>query len=91
MRRQPLVRRSLAHRPAGLSPTAGCRDRRCRLHTDPRQQSRAPVVAQYDLVIRGGTVYDGSGNAPFIGDVAVHGDRIVAIDTGGRRRISWRA
>jgi N-acyl-D-amino-acid deacylase len=53
--------------------------------TGPVQQSPAPNTTQYDLVIRGGTVYDGSGNAPFLGDVAVRGDRIVAIDTGGRR------
>ena len=33
----------------------------------------------YDLVIRGGTIYDGSGGAPYIGDVAVEGDRIVAV------------
>ena len=35
----------------------------------------------YDLVIRGGTIYDGSGGAPYIGDVAVEGDRIVAVGT----------
>ena len=34
------------------------------------------------LVIRGGTVVDGSGGAPFEGDVAIAGDRIVAV---GRR------
>jgi N-acyl-D-aspartate/D-glutamate deacylase len=34
-----------------------------------------------DLIVRGGTVYPGSG-APFVGDVAVSGDRIVAV---GRR------
>ena len=33
----------------------------------------------YDVVIRGGTVYDGSGNAPVFGDVAISGDSIVAI------------
>lgn len=33
----------------------------------------------YDLVIRGGTVIDGTGKAGFIGDVAVRGDRIAAI------------
>jgi len=30
-------------------------------------------------VIRGGTIYDGSGGNPFTGDVAVKGDRIVRI------------
>jgi N-acyl-D-amino-acid deacylase len=33
----------------------------------------------YDLVIRGGTIYDGSGAAGTVGDVAVTGDRIAAI------------
>ena len=36
-----------------------------------------PVAAQYDLLITGGTVFDGSGGAPFAGDVAIKGDRIV--------------
>ncbi len=34
---------------------------------------------QYDLIIRNGTVYDGSGGAAFTADVAVNGDRIAAI------------
>lgn len=34
---------------------------------------------QYDLVIRGGTIVDGTGGAPFTGDLAVSGDRIAAI------------
>ena len=39
-----------------------------------------PTEAQgYDVVIRGGTIYDGSGGRPFSGDVAVVGDRIAAI------------
>jgi N-acyl-D-amino-acid deacylase len=33
----------------------------------------------YDLVVRGGTIYDGSGSAGYVGDVAVKGDRIAAI------------
>ena len=33
----------------------------------------------HDLVIRGGTVVDGTGAAPFAADVAVQGDRIVAV------------
>jgi len=33
----------------------------------------------YDVVIRGGTIYDGSGGVPYVGDVAIRGDRIVAV------------
>ena len=35
-----------------------------------------------DTVIRGGTIYDGSGGAPFAGYVALKGDRIVAVGPG---------
>jgi len=35
--------------------------------------------AAYDVVIRGGTIYDGRGGAPYAGDVAVRGDRIVSV------------
>ena len=35
----------------------------------------------YDVVIRGGTVYDGSGGAPRTADVAIRGDSIVAVGT----------
>ncbi|OSZ69321.1 amidohydrolase [Sphingomonas sp. IBVSS2] len=39
----------------------------------------APLPPQkVDLLIRGGTIYTGS-DAPFVGDVAVKGDRIVAV------------
>lgn len=40
--------------------------------------SAAPVP-RYDVVIRGGTVYDGTGGAPYLADVAISGDRIAAI------------
>ena len=40
--------------------------------------SRPPA---YDVLVRGGTIYDGSGKAPVIGDVAIKGDSIVAIGT----------
>ncbi len=33
----------------------------------------------YDLILRGGRVYDGSGMPSFLGDVAINGDRIAAI------------
>ena len=35
--------------------------------------------AAYDVVVRGGTVYDGSGRPPFDADVAIDGDRIAAV------------
>ena len=46
-------------------------------------------MAQYDLVIRGGTVIDGSGGAPFTADVAINGAIIAAIGDGleGRETI----
>lgn len=34
---------------------------------------------QYDTIIRGGMVYDGSGDKPYVADVALIGDRIVEI------------
>jgi len=33
----------------------------------------------YDLIIRNGLIYDGSGKKPFAGDVAVRGEKIVAV------------
>ena len=33
----------------------------------------------YDLLIRNGTIYDGSGGVPYVGDVAVKGDRIAYV------------
>jgi N-acyl-D-amino-acid deacylase len=46
--------------------------------------SVAPAIAQprpatFDLLIKNGTVYDGTGSAPIKADVAIKGDRIVAI------------
>ncbi len=44
-------------------------------------QAGGAAPAAYDVVIRGGTIYDGSGGAPLVGDVAIRGDRIVAVGT----------
>ena len=33
----------------------------------------------YDVLVRGGTVYDGSGGEPFVGDVALKGDKIAYV------------
>ena len=50
--------------------------------------TRAP---EYDVVIRGGTVYDGTGNAPIVTDVAIRGDSIAVVgplpDTRGAYEI----
>ena len=49
-----------------------------------------PQAVMHDTVIRGGTVYDGSGGAPFTGDVAIDGDRIADVGTvegSGRNEI----
>jgi len=35
--------------------------------------------AGYDVLIAGGTIYDGSGGPPLVGDVAIQGDRIVYV------------
>jgi N-acyl-D-amino-acid deacylase len=42
----------------------------------PAPQRPAPA---YSLIIRGGTIYDGSGGAPYVGDVALKGDKIVYV------------
>ena len=41
--------------------------------------SAATPSTSYSLIIRGGTIYDGSGGTPFVGDVAMKGDRIVYV------------
>ncbi|MGZ7078567.1 MAG: N-acyl-D-amino-acid deacylase family protein [Thermoanaerobaculia bacterium] len=41
----------------------------------------APSKGTYDAVIRNGMIYDGRGGDPFRGDVAIDGDRIVAVGT----------
>jgi len=40
--------------------------------------------ASHDVILRGGTIYDGSGGDPFIGDVAIDGDKIVALGDIGK-------
>jgi N-acyl-D-amino-acid deacylase len=41
--------------------------------------SAAPVPVSYSVLIHGGTIYDGSGATPYVGDVALKGDRIVYV------------
>ncbi len=44
----------------------------------------APV--EYDVVLRNGTIYDGSGSPSYAGDLAIDGDVIVAIGDLGRAK-----
>jgi N-acyl-D-amino-acid deacylase len=39
----------------------------------------APRPVSYSVLVRGGTIYDGSGAAGYIGDVAIKGDKIVYV------------
>jgi N-acyl-D-amino-acid deacylase len=41
--------------------------------------SSAAPPADYTVLIRGGTIYDGSGGTPYVGDVALKGDKIVYV------------
>lgn len=47
---------------------------------------------QYDLILRQGTIYDGTGGTPFVGDVAIQGDTIAAVgnlpDATGKKEIN---
>ncbi|HSR30036.1 MAG TPA: D-aminoacylase [Anaerolineae bacterium] len=42
------------------------------------------AAVRHDTIIRNGTIYDGYGEPPFVGDVAVDGDTITAIGTLGK-------
>jgi len=45
----------------------------------PRFEDRPGGIMKWDTVIRGGTVVDGRGGAPFVGDVAIVDGRIAAV------------
>jgi N-acyl-D-amino-acid deacylase len=46
------------------------------------------VGTAHDLVLHGGSIYDGSGGKPFLGDVAIDGDRIAYV--GPKRDLTGR-
>jgi N-acyl-D-amino-acid deacylase len=53
---------------------------------DRQDEAAAPAVPAadaYDVVIRGGTIYDGSGGAPYVGELAIRDDRIAAVGDVG--------
>ncbi len=43
------------------------------------EDGREAAAPDYDVIIRGGTIYDGLGGAPYVGDIAISGDRIAAL------------
>ena len=43
--------------------------------------ARAADVPSFDVLIKNGVIYDGSGGEPYRGEVAISGDRIVAVGT----------
>jgi N-acyl-D-amino-acid deacylase len=53
-----------------------------------------PARESFDVVIRGGTMYDGTGGKPRVADIGIRGDRVVAIgripDAGAARVIDAR-
>lgn len=63
----------------------------CRLSAFMIFLSYGAFPEEYDVLVRGGTLYDGSGGPPRVGDVAINGDVIVALgeieDATGRIEI----
>jgi N-acyl-D-amino-acid deacylase len=49
----------------------------------PRTATMSPP---YDVIIRHGTIYDGSGGKPYVGDVAIRGDTVAAMGQLGDAR-----
>ena len=37
------------------------------------------IAADYDVIIRNGSIYDGTGAPPYVADLAINGDRVSAI------------
>ena len=51
----------------------------------PQAGAQDPSDVQLDVVLEGGTVYDGTGSAPFVADVGLRGERVAAVgDLSGR-------
>jgi N-acyl-D-amino-acid deacylase len=44
-----------------------------------QERSPSPSAGDFDVIIHGGTVYDGTGAAPQQVDIAIRGDRIAGI------------
>lgn len=49
----------------------------------PPESSEMPSGKAFDVILAGGTVVDGLGNAAFRGDIGIKGDRITAVSADG--------
>jgi N-acyl-D-amino-acid deacylase len=58
-------------------------------HNGKRHAAKEQAEPVFDLVIHGGTIYDGAGGAPYVGDVAIKGDRIVYVGKGPAPGLSF--
>jgi N-acyl-D-amino-acid deacylase len=56
--------------------------------SDGTLNQSAPLVV--DTLLEGGTIVDGSGSPPFVGDVALRGDRIVAVGQFATKKAARR-
>ncbi len=80
-----LPKRSTRWLLAALLPLAACRS----APPAAAPTAAAPTAAgtaEHDIILRGGTIYDGRGGAPYVGDIAIDGDRIAAIGVLGSAR-----
>src|SRR6202012_1475318 len=68
--------------PSRFSP---CGNRRTLIGKGHRDPGREPIweADMHDIVIRGGTIMDGTGKGAFTGDVAITGGKIAAV--GGKQ------
>ncbi len=78
--------RRFAFAAAALSLLASCTAAPVQVAQAPPLPTAPMPVPVYDVVIRGGTIYDGSGGAPYVGDVLVNGDRIVSAGPPAKAR-----
>ncbi len=53
----------------------------CQPQQSEPEETSTPVAKEYDILFKGGTIVDGTGNAAYVADVAIKDDIIVVIST----------
>ncbi len=81
--RIPEASHAIVDRPSRLMAKVACIlkwfDTHKKPHDEGPRAGQAPADKGYDVILRGGTVYDGSGDPPRKADVALKGDRVAAV------------